>query len=147
MANRLLAFALLAHEVAQKALPERAHRFAPKRYTQPQFLACLLVKEYLRLDYRTAQEALEVSDGLRDALGLAAVPDYSTLWRFAHDKATADVVAGALAETVRLFKASGQVSGPCSVEKLRGLSQQIAEQAAQIAERKSRCRSSTVSLS
>ena len=88
-------------------LDEHAHRFAPRRYTQPQLLACLLVKEYLGLDYRTAQEALEVSDGLRDALGLTVVPDYTTLWRFAHDKATADVVASALVETVRLFKASG----------------------------------------
>ena len=107
MANRLLTFARLAHEVARDAIPERAHRFAPKRYTQPQLLACLLVKEYLRLDYRTAQETLEASDGLRHAIGLTVVPDYSTLWRFAHDKATADVVATALVETVRRFKASG----------------------------------------
>jgi hypothetical protein len=107
MANRLLTFARLAHEVARRTLPERAHRFAPKRYTQPQLLACLLVKEYLGLDYRTAQETLELSDGLREALGLTTVPDYSTLWRFAHDKATSGVVATALGETVRLFKESG----------------------------------------
>jgi hypothetical protein len=112
MANRLLTFARLAHEVSGRTLPERAHRFAPKRYTQPQLLACLLVKEYLRLDYRTAQETLELSDGLREALGLAAVPDYTTLWRFARDKATADAVAGALAETVRLLKASGHDPPP-----------------------------------
>ena len=107
MANRLLTFARLAYQVAADTLPERAHRFAPKRYTQPQLLACLLVKEYLGLDYRTAQETLEVSDGLREALHLRRVPDYTTLWRFAHDKATATVVAEALAETVRLFRASG----------------------------------------
>lgn len=107
MANRLLAFARLAHEVARTTLPERAHRFAPKRYTQPQLLACLLLKEYLGLDYRTAQETLELSDGLRRALGLTAVPDYTTLWRFAHDKATADVATGALTETVRRLQASG----------------------------------------
>lgn len=112
MANRLLAFARLAHEVARDAVPERAHRFAPKRYTQPQFLACLLVKEYLGLDYRTAQETLEAADGLRDAVGLTVVPDHSTLWRFAHDKAAADVVASALAETVRRFKASGHAPPP-----------------------------------
>lgn len=112
MANRLLRFAQLAHEVAQDAIPERAHRFAPKRYTQPQLLACLLVKEYLRLDYRTAQETLEVSDGLRDAIGLTVVPDYSTLWRFAHEKATDDVVATALVETGRRFKASGHDPPP-----------------------------------
>lgn len=107
MANRLLTFAQLAHQVAVEILPERAHRFAPKRYTQPQLLACLLVKEYLGLDYRTAQETFELSDGLRGALGLRIVPDYTTLWRFAHDKATTEVVAQSLAETIRLFKASG----------------------------------------
>lgn len=112
MANRLLTFARLAYDVAGRAIPERAHRFAPKRYTQPQLLACLLVKEYLRLDYRTAQEVLDTSDGLRKAIGLTVVPDYTTLWRFAHDKATADVVAEALVETVRLFKASGHDPPP-----------------------------------
>ena len=39
MPNRLLAFARIAHEVARRTLPDRAHRFAPKRYTQPQLLA------------------------------------------------------------------------------------------------------------
>ena len=112
MANRLLTFTRLAYDVAGRAIPERAHRFAPKRYTQPQLLACLLVKEYLRLDYRTAQEVLDTSDGLRKALGLTVVPDYTTLWRFAHDKATAVVVAEALVETVRLFKASGHDPPP-----------------------------------
>ena len=107
MPNRLLSFARLAHQVATDTLPDRAHRFAPKRYTQPQLLACSLVKEYLGLDYRTTQETLEVSDGLREALHLRRVPDYTALWRFAHDKATADVVAHALGETVRLCKTPG----------------------------------------
>lgn len=111
MSNRLLCFARIAHEVASHAVPERAHRFAPQRYTQPQLLACLLVKTYLNLDYRTAQETLELSDGLRDALGLTVVPDYSTLWRFAHDKATADVFARALEETITRFKASSKQAG------------------------------------
>jgi hypothetical protein len=111
MDNRLLAFARLARTIAERTLPERAHKFAPKRYTQPQLLACLLIKEYLGLDYRTAQEALELSDGLRGALGLSVVPDYSTLWRFAHDKATQEVVARALAETVALLQEAVK-SGP-----------------------------------
>ena len=80
MPNRLLTFARLAYEVAQRSLPERAHRFAPKRYTQPQLLACLLLKEYLGLDYRTAQETIELSDGLREALGLDSVPDRTNLF-------------------------------------------------------------------
>ena len=85
MRNRLLTFVRIAHQVAQRTLPDRGHRFAPKRYTQPQLLGCLLVKEYLGLDYRTAHETLAVSDGLREALGLHTVPDHTTLWRFARD--------------------------------------------------------------
>ena len=107
MANRLLAFAGLAYEVARRAVPDRRHRFAPKRYTQPQLLACVLLKEYLRLDYRTARETIELSGPLREALGLAAVPDHTTLWRFARDGATPAVVAAALAEAVRLLQESG----------------------------------------
>jgi hypothetical protein len=107
MANRLLTFAQLAHDVARRSLPDRAHRFAPKRYTQPQLLACVLLKEYLGLDYRTAQETIELSDTLQRALGLTAVPAHTTLWRFARDKATADVVATALAETVAMLRGAG----------------------------------------
>lgn len=108
MDNRLLAFAQLAYDVARRSVPDRAHRFAPKRYTQPQLLSCVLLKEYLGLDYRTAHETLALSDGLRDALGLRTVPDHTTLWRFARDGATPDVVATALAETVALLRASGR---------------------------------------
>ena len=107
MANRLLSFAHLAYEVARRSVPERRHPFAPKRYTQPQLLACVLLKEYLGLDYRTARETIELSGALREALGLATVPDHTTLWRFARDGATPEVVALALTETVRLLKESG----------------------------------------
>ena len=114
MRNRLLTFARLAHEVARRTLPDYGHRFAPKRYTQPQLLGCVLVKEYLGLDYRTTHETLAVSDGLRQALRLQTVPDHTTLWRFARDKATAEVVATALVETVALLRESGRGgdSGP-----------------------------------
>ena len=114
MLNRLLAFSRIAYEVARRSLPDRRHRFAPKRYTQPQLLACVLVKEYLGLDYRTAHETLELSPPLREAFGLTTVPDHTTLWRFARDGATPEVVAQALTETVALLKEAGRGgdSGP-----------------------------------
>lgn len=52
--NQLQAFARLAVQVAGRVMPAHGHKFAPKTYTQPQLLACLLVKEHLRLDYRAA---------------------------------------------------------------------------------------------
>src|SRR5215217_40195 len=67
-------------------------------------MACLLLKEYLRLDYRTTREMLELSDGLRSALNLSRVPDHSTLWWFARHKLEPKLLQEALEETVRRFK-------------------------------------------
>lgn len=69
-------------------------------------------KEYLGLDYRTARETIELSGPIREAFRLSSVPDHTTLWRFARDGATPDVVAWALVETVARLKASGRESGP-----------------------------------
>jgi hypothetical protein len=101
MDNRLLVFARLALAVAERVVPDRANRFAPRRYRQPQLLACILVKEHLSLDYRTAEELIAASDGLRVALGLAKAPDHSTLWWFARRRLDPDRLASALAEAVR----------------------------------------------
>ena len=79
MDNRLLVFARLARAVAERVVPNRASRFAPRRYRQPQLLASASVKEHLGLDYRTAEEQI-ASDGLRVALGLTRVQDHTTLW-------------------------------------------------------------------
>src|SRR5215217_5968577 len=103
--NRLRQFATLALAISERILPDHDSKFAPKTYTQPQLLACLLLKEYLRLDYRTTQEMLELSDGLRSALNLLSrVPDHSTLWWFARHKLEPKLLQEALEETVRRFK-------------------------------------------
>ena len=81
MPNRLIAFARLVVLVAECVLPLYAHRLAPKLYTQPQLFACLLLKEYMRLDYRSAEEVIDASDHLRRIFRLRRAPDYSTLWR------------------------------------------------------------------
>src|SRR5215216_3334183 len=106
--NRLRQFATLALAISERILPDHGSKFAPKTYTQPQLLACLLLKEYLRLDYRTTQEMLELSDGLRSALNLSRVPDHSTLWWFAKHKLKPELLQAALEETVRRFEHSLQ---------------------------------------
>lgn len=105
MHNRLLTFAHLAIRVAERVLPRYSHKFAPKTYTQPQLFACLLVKEYLNLDYRSAEEVLDASERLRAVLGLSGAPDHSTLWHCARHKLTPEMIERALAETVRLLDA------------------------------------------
>jgi hypothetical protein len=112
--NQLQAFAQLALVVARRVIPAHSHKFAPKTYTQPQLLACLLVKEHLRLDYRSVQDLLELSDGLRSALSLRQAPDHSTLWWFAQHKVTPELLHQALEETVRCLEEHEPPSGPLS---------------------------------
>jgi hypothetical protein len=81
--NPLLTFASLALQVAAGALPPYSHPKSPRKYTQPQLLACLLLKAHLKQSYRGIADLLAAADGLRDALGLARVPDHSTLQDFA----------------------------------------------------------------
>ena len=64
--------------VAQRTLRTYAHKFSPKKYTQPQLFACLVLKTFLKTDYRGLAAHLADHSDLRDALGLQAVPHYTT---------------------------------------------------------------------
>ena len=37
---------------AKDTLPKYAHRFSPKKFTQHQLFACLILKAFCRTDYR-----------------------------------------------------------------------------------------------
>ena len=58
---------IVAHLTGRLSLPDYSHRFSPKKFTQPQLFACLVLKEFLQLDYR------KLAALLRDASDLAAV--------------------------------------------------------------------------
>jgi Transposase DDE domain len=100
----LLRLARLAMQIARTQVPDYASPFAPKRYTQPSLLACLCLKEYLHLDYRSAEALLASAHELRAALGLHAVPDHSTLWWFSRHKVKPRLLARLLTASVRLFQ-------------------------------------------
>jgi hypothetical protein len=72
-----------AYHAACQALPAHRHRFSPKKFTQPQLLACLVLKEFLRLDYRGLTEHLADHDELARSLALKAIPHYTTLQKAA----------------------------------------------------------------
>ena len=60
-------------------MPAYSHRFSPKKFTQHQLFACLVLKEFFRLDYRGVEALLAESDSLRAAIELETVPDFTTL--------------------------------------------------------------------
>ena len=73
----------VAYDAACQAVPAHRHRFSPKKFTQPQLLACLVLKEFLRLDYRGLVEHLADHGELTRLLDLKVIPHYTTLQKAA----------------------------------------------------------------
>ena len=71
--------ALSALATAQRALPKYAHRYSPKKFSQHQLFACLVLKNFLRTDYRGVVAHLEDNPSLVNLLGLRHVPHFTTL--------------------------------------------------------------------
>lgn len=68
-----------AYLTALFALPAYSHKNSPKKFTQHQLFACLVLKDFYDLTYRaTAAMLLDCSD-LREAICLEKVPHFSTL--------------------------------------------------------------------
>ncbi len=78
----LLVLAAFALRVASRQLPDYSSPNSPRRFTQPQLLACIVLKPWLGDTYRSVAERLERSPRLRAVLGLRSVPHYTTLKRF-----------------------------------------------------------------
>lgn len=73
----------IAYQWGRSVLPDYAHRFSPRRFTQPQLFACLVLKAFFKLDYRRTEALLIDSGELRRAIGLRHTPDHTTLARAA----------------------------------------------------------------
>ncbi|MCC6971610.1 MAG: transposase [Phycisphaerales bacterium] len=73
----------LALRAARRHLADHAHVKAPKKFTQPQLLACLILKAITGATYRRTEEMLILMPAVREALGLRDVPRFTTLQAFA----------------------------------------------------------------
>src|SRR5262249_23211161 len=60
-----------------------AHKFSPKKFTQPQLFACLVLKVFFKTDYRGVAQLLDDLADLRGALELGCVPHFTTLQKAA----------------------------------------------------------------
>ena len=101
-----------AYRIAQRSLPAYSHRCSPKKFTQPQLFACLVLKEFYRLDYRGVEALLTESDSLREALELRSTPDYTTLHKASVRLLRLSVSNRLLNEIIRLAKRTPMVRGP-----------------------------------
>jgi hypothetical protein len=71
--------ALEALAAAHEALPLYSHPCSPKKFTQPQLFACLVLKAFFRTDYRGVVAILSDWPELAAALGLRSMPHFTTL--------------------------------------------------------------------
>lgn len=77
------AVAAVAYATAKRALPQYLHLKSPKKFTQHQLVACLVLKEFFTTDYRGITEILLDSQDLKHILELDEVPHYTTLQKAA----------------------------------------------------------------
>lgn len=104
------AVARVAYLTAQRTLTPYRHQKSPKKFTQHQLVACLVLKEFFRTDYRGIMEILEDSSDLKKVLELSETPHYTTLQKAAQrftDKRTIDRLLSTtltIAKTTKLMK-------------------------------------------
>jgi hypothetical protein len=108
--NVLLEVASLSLRVARRFAADYSHPKSPQKFTQPQLLACLVLRAYLKTTYRGVIEVLEVSESLRQRLGLARLPHYSTLKRFADRPDVLEIIDRMLAEIVKEFSPAPELA-------------------------------------
>ena len=73
------AVVLAALATARRALPAYSHRCSPKKFTQHQLFACLVLKNFLKTDYRGVVAHLADHPTLLRILDLGEVPHFTTL--------------------------------------------------------------------
>ncbi len=98
-ANLLQAVAELALSLGRKHLACYGARTSRKDFTQPQLMACLILKVYKKCTYRGLMDDLQCSAELRHVLGLEKVPHWTTVEKFAK-RANVMAVAEAMMDTI-----------------------------------------------
>jgi hypothetical protein len=77
--------ALVAYLTAKRSLPPYRHLKSPKKFTQHQLAAILILREFFKTDYRGIEAIIKDSRDLRKILELRdEVPHFSTLQKAAH---------------------------------------------------------------
>jgi hypothetical protein len=99
--QQIVGIVRLALRLARRHLADYAHVNAPKKFTQPQLFACLILKAHMGCTYRKAEEMLILMPAVREAIGLHDVPRFTTLQAFADRPEILSLIDGVLASVGR----------------------------------------------
>ena len=104
---------LAAWDVGRRSLAAYSHRFSPKKFTQPQLFACLVLKEFFQTDYRGIANILADCPDLRQAIDLQHVPHFTTLQKSAKRLLSIPQVRSLLTTTVNVAIEQRRI--PCKI--------------------------------
>ena len=104
--RRVLQTAFLIGELS---LSRYAHRFSPKKFSQPQLFACLVLKEFLQLDYRKLSALLVDCPDLCIVIGLFPVPHFTTFQKAAQRLLISPHAQQLLDKTIGLARTTGRL--------------------------------------
>jgi hypothetical protein len=105
----------VAYRIAQRAMPPYRHRCSPKKFTQHQLFACLVLKQFFALDYRGVETLLAEDESLRAAIELRVAPDFTTLHKAAERLLEVPACNRLLDETIRVAKRTPLLQSPVRV--------------------------------
>ena len=95
---------------AAEVLPLYSHRFSPRKFTQRQLFAILVLKAFLKLDYRGVIEVIRDWPRMQKTLGLKSIPTHNALW-YANQRLLKNAGTHALLDaTMELGKPAGEQS-------------------------------------
>jgi hypothetical protein len=119
---------LTALSVGEAKLSDYSHRNSPKKFTQPQLFACLVLKTSLGLDYRGLTGLLDDSADLCQLIGLESVPHYTTFQKASRKLLVNSLVQALLDETVtRALGRRKTVKHAAGEEKVSGTNGTVEE--------------------
>lgn len=110
----------VAYQVGCSALRDYAHKFSPKKFTQPQLFACLVLKEFLQLDYRKLAALLCDCVDLTATIDLKSVPHFTTFQKAADRLLLSTSVRHLLDETLETAKRAGKLGSRSALAALDG---------------------------
>jgi hypothetical protein len=98
-----VAVAYAAYEAGKKVLPSYRHEFSPKKFTQPQLFACLILKSFFNTDYRGIVAILSEHLVIRKILNLEHIPHYTTLQKASKNILKSKTVKRLMASLMKIY--------------------------------------------
>ncbi len=110
----------VAYAVAKDALPTYAHRCSPRKFTQHQLFACLVLKAFWKTDYRGIVAMLSDLPELCAVIDLNVVPHFTTLQKAERRLLLSKGAEALISATLRMATDAGMMRSRVAIAAIDG---------------------------